>query len=228
MEAEESARRPAEAAADFNRHENRDDGMQVAGSLAAGLIILRDSLYERVHHDVEIVVGKDSMLMPLSEKKAEQLAKLEIDLYQISVSAATAREFGYISTDDDWFLRWLTGLRLGEAQADAAPTERLARYWSATPAERRLAFTNVLTRALPESRRAPLVLFRLVPLSVGIVTALAFADHQNASEIRSRQVALLPAISDCGLCRGRLLENGEQCPQCGNPLWKYRWLTAAD
>ena len=37
---------------------------------------------------------------------------------------------------------------------------------------------------------------------------------------------LLSIIRDCAECHGSVLENGEQCRNCGNPLWKYDWLTA--
>ena len=32
--------------------------------------------------------------------------------------------------------------------------------------------------------------------------------------------------SPAGVVHGRLLDNGEQCPQCASPLWKFDWLTA--
>ena len=83
-------------------------------------------------------------------------------------------------------------------------------------------------RVLPESRHAPLVLFLLFPLAVQIVTASAFDDRGTASGQRRQQTAILPAITDCRQCRGQLLEFTEQCTACGNPLWKYDWLTAVD
>lgn len=213
---------------EFNRHENRDDGAHVAGSLAGGLTVLRDSLYARMHDDVETMVGRDSMLLPVSDEKTEKLTKAEIELYQIAESAAAARERRYVRTDDEWYLQWLTRLRLGEAQAEARVVDRLTHYRSKTPDGLRLAFTNVLAGALPESSRAPLVLFRLLPLSVRIATALAFGDHLSASEARNQQVAYLPAIADCDQCGGKVLENGEQCRGCGNPLWEFQWLMTVD
>jgi len=215
-------------AAEFNQHEHREDGAKVASSLVYGLNLLRDSLYRRMHHDVETVVGMDSMLIPVSEMKTQMLAKEEIDVYLVVESAAAARDYGFAAADDDWYLQWLTRLRLNQASAGVNVQERLAHYGSKTPDDRRLAFTDVLAHALAESRRAPLVLFRLLPLSVHLATALAFGDHPTARQLRSRQVSCLPAIEDCQECRGRPLDNGEQCRTCGNPMWKFRWLTAVD
>jgi len=207
---------------------NRHDGEHVSGSLNGGLAILRDSLYGRVHRDVEIELGKDTMIMPVSEMKTEASTKTEIDLYQIAESAAAVGEHGYVRTDARWYLQWLTRLRLGEAATEANTAARLDDYMSRTPDDRRLAFTDVLATVLAESTRAPLVLFRLFPLSVEIATALAFGDHAAAQDARNRQTFLLPEIGYCNECHGKVLENGEQCPGCGNPLWKYEWLTAAD
>ena len=228
MDPEQSEKTQAEAAEEFNRHEHRDDAVRVTSSLASGLTVLRDSLYWRVHRDVEKIVGRDSMLMPVSEKKAERLTKTEIELYQIAESAAAVREFGYVRPDDEWYLQWLTRLRLGTPRTEVKVVERLAQYSSGTPDDRRLAFTDVLARVIPESRRAPLVLFRLVPPAVHIATALAFGDHARAAGLRNRQKSDLAAIADCPQCYGKVLENGEQCAQCGNPLWKFQWLTTAD
>jgi len=228
MKREELAQRHTRAAEEFNRHEHRDDGSLVAGSLVGGLNLLRDLLYLRVHPDVERMLGRDSMLTPLSEVKTEKQTKAEIDLYQIAESAATVRQHGYVGTRDDWYLRWLTRLMLGQAPADPNTVKRLDRYVSEPPDARRLTFTDVLASVLSESRQAPLVLFRLVPLSIQIATALAFGDHGRAREIRKSQIVHLPAISYCQQCHGKVLENGEHCRGCGNPLWKYEWLVATD
>jgi hypothetical protein len=225
---EESVRRHTRAAKEFDRHERRRDGAQVAGSLAGGLDILRDSLHFRVHLDVQQVVGVDSMWLPVSEVDAQRQARTEIDLYSIAESAAAVGESGYVGTADDWYLRWLARLRLGDAHEEAEHVVRLEGYLSRTSDDRRLAFTDVLADVLPDSRRAPLVLFRLLPLAVRIVTALAFGDHVRAREARNSQAAHLPAIRYCRRCRGEVLENGEQCEQCGNPLWEFKWLTATD
>ena len=67
-----------------------------------------------------------------------------------------------------------------------------------------------------------------MPLAVEIVTSLAFGDSPQATQLRARQAALLPVIVDCHHCRGKLLDNGEQCPECGNPLWQFDWLSSVD
>lgn len=229
MTGAESVERHASAVKEFNKHEHRTDGAAVAGSLSSGLDRLRDSFYLRIHRDVERVVGVDSMWMPLSEVRAERQTTLEIDLYQIAESAATVQNCDYVAAgDDDWYLSWLSRLRLGDAHADVGNAARLADYVAKTPHERRLAFSDVLGKALRESRRAPLILFRLMPLCVEIATAVAFGDHARARDARNRQAADLPAIRYCNQCRGEVLENAEQCRGCGNPLWKFEWLTATD
>ncbi|OHB66077.1 MAG: hypothetical protein A2V70_17465 [Planctomycetes bacterium RBG_13_63_9] len=228
MEMEGLARRREDAAERFNEQERRDDGRRVAGSLTDGLDLLRDLLYERVQRDVEKIVGRDSMLAPLSEKKSEPLAKTEIDVFQVAESAAAVVEHAYVGVDVQWYVEWLAALRLGERRSEAKVAERLGQYVSATDDQRRLAFSDVLAWAVPESRRAPLVLFRLLPLSVRIATALAFGDRGGAAEARARQAGFLPGIGDCERCRGVLLENGEQCVVCGNPMWKFDWLESAD
>ncbi|MCC6124903.1 MAG: hypothetical protein IT426_08075 [Pirellulales bacterium] len=85
-----------------------------------------------------------------------------------------------------------------------------------------------MAHILHEAASAPLVVFRLFPLAVQIVTARAFGDRKTADELRSRQADILPSINDCRHCRGRVLDVGEPCPKCGNPLWTYEWLIAAD
>jgi hypothetical protein len=228
MNSKESAERHARAAEEFNRHEHRSDGAVVAGSLAAGLDLLRDSLYFRLHQDVEKMFGVDSMWLPASAVKTEIHTKTEIELYQIAESTAVVQECGYVQAARDWYLPWLTGLRLRDALAGDPHGKRLEDYLDKSPDDRRLAFTDVLDEVLPESQRAPLVLFRLVPWSIRIATSLAFGDHERAREARTTQVGLLPAIGYCHACRGEVLENGEQCRGCGNPMWKSDWLTATD
>jgi hypothetical protein len=228
VDLEELTKRHSAAAEQFNRREHRNDGVRIASSLSGGLTLLRDCLYARVHDEVRRQIGTDSMLAPVSEEKSERVAKLEIELYQIVVSAVAAIEGGHVHGADDWYLQWLSEFRLGLIHADGRVAKRLAYYLSKTADARRMAFSNILATALPESRRAPLVLFRLVTPAVQIATALAFGDTTTADEWRQQQASCLPAIRDCHLCRGKLLDNGEQCLECGNPLWKFDWLVAAD
>jgi hypothetical protein len=220
--------RQAEAAQEFNRHENRDDGQRVVSSLDAGLSMMRELFYERMHRDVEEIVGADSMLVPLSEMKTQKATKSEIELFQVAESAVAVRQRQYVASDDDWYPQWLAKLRLSESATVEAGLRRIRSYQAANPDERRLALVNAMLEVLPESRKAPLVLFRLVPLSVHLATALAFEDRHTAGEVRNQQKALLPAISDCHKCHGAVLENGDVCSVCGNPVWRFAWLTVTD
>lgn len=215
----------AEAAKEFNEHEKRGDGLRVAAALDTALSSLRDVFYRRLHEDVERMVGKDSMLVPVSEQRTEAATKKQIEAYQIAESHVAAREFGCLSTADDWYLRWLARLRLGTYQADGKLLDQAAIYVSAAFDLRRLMLTDVLAKVQPESRRAPLVLFHLFPLAVQIATALAFGNTTIAGKLRERQMAILPAITDCRQCHGRILDS-ESCPVCGNPLWKVEFLSA--
>jgi len=212
----------------FNRHESRQDGARVAGCLADGLSVLRDALTRRLHQDVERFVGMDSMLMPVSKIRTLRLTANEIEAYQIAESTAAAAESSYVGQPEEWFLPWLAQVRLGEGNLCEEVIQRARSYLAKTPDRRRLAFADRLATVLPESRRAPLVLFRLVPLSVGIATALAFGDADAASRLRADQAAILPAIADCRQCHGQVLPCPDQCDACGNPLWTYECLTAAD
>jgi len=216
------------AVEEFNKHEHREDGDRVVGTLFYGLSLLSDSLYRRMHHDVEEMVGVDSMLMPVNKLKAAQTTSEEIDIYQTAESAAAADRLDYLSAGDDWYLEWLGRLRLGRLGADTKIIKRIAEYRSLDNDQRRLAFTDALARVLPESRMTPLVLFRLFPLAIQITTALSFRDNETAMELRRRQLSTLPIIGDCRKCGGRVMEIGEQCQMCGNPLWKYKWLISAE
>jgi hypothetical protein len=226
MSPDDRQARLAVAAEEFNLHEHRDTGSRVATNLADGFNTLRDAFFTRVYDDVEMVIGTDSMLMPISRVKSEIAAKTEIDIYQVAESVATAREKHFVTTEDDWYLSWLAQLRLGDGADSPGVNQRLAYYLSKSSDDRRRSFSTVLERALPEARRAPLIIYRLLPLAIGIMTAVAFGDSALAHELRKRQVRLLPSILDCHDCHGSLLDNSEKCPQCGNPLWFYNWLTA--
>jgi hypothetical protein len=222
-----AARRPA-AASELGEHENRRDGPRIAESIDCGLALLAHTLYIRLHEDVEQLVGTDSMLMPVAPEKTRIRTIREIGLYHVAESALLVRQAGYLRDGGDWYVHWLGRLRLGEFAPDGSDTARIAHYIADPPDRRRLRFTDILSQVLPESRRAPLVLFRLVPLAVQVATALAFGDTAGAGQARSEQAEQLPAMADCRHCKGRVLENGEQCTHCGNPLWKSQWLTAAD
>jgi hypothetical protein len=226
MSAEERAKRRAEAAAEFDRHEKRSDGTRLTNSLGDGLSLLRDAFFNRVHGDVEKAFGFDSMLLPVAVLKSEANTNTEIEVYQIVEAAFDARENHYLAGEGNWFMSWIARLRLAD-MAEAPPVaQRLAFYAERSADDRRRAFVSRLQQVLPEAGHAPLVMFRLIPLAISIAVALAFGDHPRAEETRKRQITWLPSIADCHSCHGSLLENGEKCQHCGNPFWKYDWLTA--
>jgi hypothetical protein len=226
MSTQDRCQRRADAAVEFDRREQRSDGARVVNLLADGLSMLRDLLFTRIHGDVETLFGLDSMLLPISALKSETNTKTEIEIYQIVESMADTVANHYIKADDTWYVEWLGRLRLGDAVASPAVVQRLASYRSKSPNDRRRVFSSQLQRVHPEAIRAPLVMFRLLPLAISIVTSLAFGDHPRAEETRKRQLTWLASIADCHACHGRLTDVGEECPQCGNPIWKYNWLTA--
>jgi hypothetical protein len=177
---------------------------------------------------VEKLVGMDSMLMPVSEEKTERVAKREIALFEIAESAVCVRKYLLLPSPRDWYMPWLTELWIGELQKESRSMARLAGYSGKSSDDRRMWFADLVSRALPEATRAPLVLFRLMPLAVRVVTASAFGEADLAARFREQQAEELPAIADCSLCHGAVLPNGQQCRECGNPLWKFKWLTATD
>ena len=222
---QDTIRRASEAAVEFNQHLHRHDGEKIAGSLSAGFSMLRNTLFHRVHKDVEAIVGMDSMLMPLSVNKVEVATKAEIEAYFIAVSTEEMRERNYLP-DTEWYEQWLARLRLGESAATTGVTRRLEQYRGKSAEERRLYFSDILDKAIPEARKAPLVMHRRLRNAVAIATALAFGDVFRAADLRNQQIAILPSIADCHDCHGRPMENGEACATCGNPLWKFDWLTS--
>jgi hypothetical protein len=226
MNAEEQVRARAEAAIAFDRHLQRADGQRVAGILIDGYNTLRELFLARVSIDPEREIGMDSMLSPVSMLKAEARAKIEIDIFMVAEACDAARERRLVAEIEGWFQPWLMRLRLGEFGENDAVGQRLEHYRGCAADDRRKAFVMVLERTMPSARQAPLVVYRLLPIAVSIATAMAFGDLASAAEGRKRQIALLPGIADCHACRGGLLETGEKCHNCGNPMWKYEWLTA--
>lgn len=227
MNQEMRLQRRAFAAEAFDKRFQRQDGASVVSSLADGLSALRDLLFTRVHGDVEAHVGVDSMLMSSASQNRPEIARNEIELYQIAESTATVKEVNCLGDDGEgWYLDWLARLRLGEAHRNPAAAHRFAYYLAKSADDRRRAFAQVLERSLPEAARAPLVIYRLFPLAVSAATCLAFGNHAAADAARKRQIAILPGIQDCPRCRGSVLSNEEKCLQCGNPFWNYEWLTS--
>jgi hypothetical protein len=228
MEQDITAARRTVAVSELNVRRYRDDTSRLVNNLDNGLTVLADLLYLRLHEDVEKMLGLDSMLAPVSPSKTKLLTMAKIDLYQIAESAVVVRKSDYLRDDGQWYVSWLSQLRLGELSPDGNELAQIADYLAQTADQRRLTFTNVLAQVVPESRRAPLVLFQLVPLAVHITTALAFGDLAQAVALRTQQAIHLPAISDCPQCKGRLLATGDKCLRCGNPLWDSLWLTRSD
>ena len=205
------------------------DAAHVVASLSDGLDLLVDLFFNRVDRDVEQHFSMDSMLIPPStagEIQASMRAHRLVDVYVGVVAAEEARYRNYVD-DDQWFRHWLYGLR-SDTPADESMEKRAARYRELPEDERRLNFASSLERRLPNATKAPLVLYRLFPMAIRMVVAIAFGDNLRAGELRNQQAALLPIIADCHQCHGRPLDNGERCSTCSNPMWAYDWLTAAD
>ncbi len=206
------------------------DANEVVASLCDGLDLLADLLFTRIDRDVEQNFNLDSMLMPAStsgEVEASSRVRKQIDIYSVVVAAEEAASAGYIKADAESIIGWFSSLRLSEHDGSAVG-RRIEKYRALEPQEQPRQFASTLERRMPHATNAPLVIYRLYPLAVGIVVAIAFGDHLRAGELRNRQAALLPVISDCHPCHGRPLDNGEECPACGNPLWQYDWLCVAD
>ena len=211
--------------------QQRDDveSQQIVHSLCDGFDLLIDLFFNRIDRDVEQTFGLDSMMMPPStvgEIKASQRARSLIDVYTHVVAAEEACDRNFV-TDSVWFADWLTTLR-SDSPDDGSHTKRAAQYREMKPDERRLKFASSLERRLPSATQAPLVLYRLFPLAVRMVVAVAFGENLRAGELRNQQIALLPIIADCHECHGRPMDNGDRCSTCSNPMWGYDWLTAAD
>jgi hypothetical protein len=179
------------------------------------------------------------MLAPSSGTQAMtqlERASQEIDAYAALVVADEVAHGGYLDgpTSDallgkpavapkEWLLDWLLQLRTDDALGSSLKTYSQP-YGDLPDKDRRLRLASKLQRAVPASIRTPAVIYHLFPLSVRIVAALAFGNITRAEQLRSEQIALLPAIRDCGACHGRVLDIGASCATCGNPLWNFAWL----
>jgi hypothetical protein len=213
---------------EFNQRTRRSDGAAAAAGWSQGLTILRELMRTRLREDVEENFGLDSLQLPTSPVESERRLDREIALFQAAVASLHARDRKYVAADALWLAEWL--IRIQEHEALDAPEggERLSQYLGLSRQEQRSLFTNAITKILPAASRAPLVLFRLFPVGVRVVTATALGDERGAEELRGQQRAILPAIDDCPQCHAAVLPAGQVCPACSNPLWGYRYLTAAD
>lgn len=224
----EQSQRQGHAVLELDKHCPEIPTRQIVDSLTVGLTRLRDQLMVRIHEDVERQFGMDSMIAPMTVAEEEEqawYAKCEIEAYSSIVVADEITQSEYVDEPGQWLLHWVFRLRLGQGYK-AVFEKRVDFYRSHSIEERRLKFVSILQRAVPESGKAPLVLFRLFPRAVRIVTAMAFGDPLRAQELRAEQCNFLPSITDCHECYGRVLDNEEACRCCGNPVWKFAWLLA--
>lgn len=222
-------KRHAQAAESLSEQCDVSDSQQIVEDLSAMLTHVRSLLAKRVHEDIETRFGVDSMLAPMSlteEERELHHAKVEIETYMIVVCADEISDSGYVD-DQEWCIQWLTHLRLGDDLPAHIP-DRIAAYLKRSIEKRRLLFSDILARCLPEAHKAPLVVFRIFPKAVRLAVAMAFHDSTRVAQLRDEQIAFLPAIVDCPQCHGDLLESSDTCRQCGNPLWNLEWLVAAD
>jgi hypothetical protein len=214
------------AATELSQRSPQLQASTIVDSLSAGLTQLHDLLVNRIHSDVELEFGLDTMISPFSsatEVKQVLRAGLEFDIYASIVVNDEVLRGGYVDGAAEWFLDWLVRLRM-DNYSESEVNQRIDSYRRQSIEDCRRAFVTNLQRAVPESLKTPLVLFRLVPLAVRIVAASAFGDASRTQQLRTEQKELLPAISDCHECHGRLLGNEEHCRCCGNPIWTFAWL----
>ena len=217
----------AKAASDFDRHEGRSDGAVIADRLVRTLTSLREALFRRVLTP-DKVIPLDSMFLPASKLKAQQQAAEEVEALMIAESVVVVRTLGLVKEPEPWYADWLTAMRLDAWNPLSDVPERIADYLQMSADERRLHFSNRLVDTIPEARRAPLVLFRILPKAVQLVTAQAFSNADAAKKIRAEQIKILPSIAYCQECHGKLLSGCDECSTCGNPLWNQEWLCEAD
>jgi len=218
------------AQAELTLHRAGVNSSAIVGSLWTGLNTLRKLFLARLHQEIESHFGVDSVWAPLrllEAKREFRRAAEEIEIYTLIVVVAETEHSGYTNGEIDWFRDWLLRLRWGD-EIKRATLERMQSYEKHSDGERRRMFASFLEQAIAEATKAPLIIYRLYPRAVRIATALAFEDTMRAREVRSEQMSYLPVIGDCHQCHGRLLENGEICPDCGNPLWKTDWLCATE
>jgi hypothetical protein len=214
------------AQAELTLHSGGVNSSAIVASLWAGLTTLRKLFLARLHQDIESHFSWAPLTATEAQREFRHAAE-EIDIYSLLVVIAEAEHSGYANDDLAWFRVWLLRLRWG-VEIDAATLEHIQSYEHHSDSERRRMFASFLEQALPAATEAPLIIYRLYPRAVRIATALAFGDALRARELRSEQISYLPVIGDCHQCHGLTLENGEICPDCGNPLWKIDWLCATE
>lgn len=226
MNAPQSDPQLQEAARAFQRQHGSGQGETIAGRLHQGLGALARSVFVRLHDDVHQAASTDSMLSRRVDPRRADRLKTEIELYCIAESAEAVAAGQYLPDAIDWYRDWLAQLLLADRAGSASVAERLRLYAGKSADIRRRTFASILERQFVEAMRAPLVVYRLLPPAVAIVTALGFEDRTTAEAARRQQLLTLPQLADCRDCQARLLPIGESCPQCGNPFWSVAWMTA--
>ena len=149
----EKQHRRQTAASRFEQYTRRSDGAGVVEGLDAGLDLLRELCYTRIHRDVEHVFGVDSLIEPVSAIKAELETKRQIDIYLAAEAIAFTRLANYLAAEPEWVESWLGGLRLDAHAEHPGVWEQLQVYLGQAASERRLTFSTTLERTHAEARR---------------------------------------------------------------------------
>ena len=128
----------------------------------------------------------------------------EVEAFMIAESAVAVRSLKLVKEPESWYTDWLTAMRLDAWNPLGDVPERIAGYLKESADERRLRFSNLLVEAIPETRRAPLVLFRILPTAVHLATAQAFGDSSrprrfepNRSKSSRRSPTARSATENC-------------------------------
>lgn len=219
--------RREQAQAEFQQRVGSAHSADLVRSLWAGLTTLRKLLLTRLHNDVEAYYGIDSILAPMtaSETRREMChAADEIEIYSLTVVLAEAAHSGYAHDDADWFREWLLRLRWGD-EMNAMVAERMHLYDQYGDNDRRHMFASFVEQAYPRLRKRHWLFTGFILVQCVLPPPWPLATHCEC-EVRGEQISFLPVIADCHDCHGLPLENGDICPNCGNPLWKINWLSA--
>ena len=151
--------RHARATAALQEAECGPTAVDVVDRLSANFNVLRDQLLKRVHDDVESRFWLDSTIAPMTESAEEReihRAQVEIELFMIVTAANELAEANYVEQDEKWCRQWLADLRLGENVADGIES-RFASYMKRDLEHRRLLFSDLFARWLPDASAAHVV-----------------------------------------------------------------------
>ena len=194
--------------------------------LSIGLKHARKLMLQRIFHDVQQRCATDSMLASTSledEQRKVRRTSFEIDIYSTIIACDEIVRGGHVQQTESWVCQQLFQLRLNDKNIPAA-LERIEYYRSESVGNRRLKFVKLLQQVMPESRKSPLVLFRLFPRAVRIVAAVAFGDPLRAQELRAQQGKLLPAVGDCRVPAQEVCPGPRRCRRTpARPHHRVRW-----